>query len=376
MMNRITGPFLNYVNAKTPYPNLVQKSSFYQRPIISQITMLICAVLTACHIVDRFSWRSRQISHIRQDHDMTPLAGRRLHTGARLDSVSMTEQDAESSALLSSQSNIVPQLDTSSITEVDRFNFEETIPAFMAQYTCVCPYKPCGYTEFTWESLAQGPAEKDVGLGRKYRGKIITDAAQRKAIQAQRNQEVKPQVDAYFQANQFGNCVKKVERQRKPEFRACHIETIFQICQLNQDKIQVGSSKAEEVTPLIINLKRALSEKNEAEVARIFLQLTEIPNSLPVGLFQLAFGDVDGTFFTGYQLPQSLKDMKTLYDEFVNKGHNEQTVRNIVGYYYHNGSSNPIAQARKTLAAFPKIEVGSECVVIDDQIKKSGHLNI
>lgn len=343
MVNRISDAFLHYVNTKTPYQNLVDKSSFYRKPIISQITMLICALLTACCIVNRASWGSRQVSNLTDTQEITPLMKRQL--------------------------NPVPQLNVQHISKITAFNFEETIPASMELYTCVCPYKPCGYTEFTYSELAQGPSEQNLF----YQG-AVTSVEERRAIQQQRNQQVEPKVNHYFKTNRFDNYVKQVPGGTStPEFTACHSDTIFELCYLNQihlfDSLKnqlLDSSKTQEVQQLIQQLRQALIEENKLKVAEIFLKLREIPNSLPPCLFQAAFGDMDGDQIDEAVLPASLEAMKQLYREFVQKGYPEATVRNIVAYYYHKGSFDPIKQAKQTLQLLPK----AHYVVIADQIKQ------
>jgi hypothetical protein len=366
MLDRITRPFVSYVNTRTPYKNLIERSDFYRRPVIRQITMIACAFLAMCGIVNQFSWKERRVVDLTRINDRTPMLVREVRH--------------------------VDPLNTQSIKDIDRFDFTETVPAFMDKYTCVSPYKPCGYTEFMWGEIAQGPTEKDASEGRKYQGRVITSPDERRAIQNQRDREARSSVENFYERNTFDNRTKITDLRDGvlKEFRACHPQTIFEICQLNLHLITGASglnvrallSEPLDQSPLTIDLKnqlvRALDEGRTDEVARLFLELSEIRNSLPISLFEAAFGDIDGSYIGEARLPQTLKDMKALCEEFKIRpnraGHSEQTIRNIISYYYHEGSNDPMAQARQTLNALPKD--GRHYVIVDHQLMKADRLRV
>lgn len=360
MFDRITQPLITYINENTPYQNLLERSSFYSRPLIRQITMLVCAMLTMCHLVNRFSWQSRNV-------------------------VDLTRSNQEELVPLR-EIKEVHLLDTKVIKDVDHYDFKETVPAFMDKYTCVCPYKPCGYTEFGWGEIAKGPSEKDAKLGIKYQGAVITNREERQRIQKQRNEQIQPIAQKYFEDHEFDNLKRKTTTEHGyVEFRAAHPQTIFEICNLNKKKIAASSwfsgisqDQSGETKKLKQALIKALECKDVNEVARIFLLLSEIPDSLPASIFQATFGDVDGPDIQEITLPDSLRQMKQLYQEFKTspsyQGHSEQTIRNIVSYYYHEGSEDPIGQARTTLNALAKnVE---HYVVVSGKIMKADHLYI
>lgn len=360
MLDRIARPFVHYVNERTPYHNLVERSSFYRRPLIRQITMIVCAILTFCHVVNRFSWRERHVVDLTGFSETAPILVRSVRD--------------------------VDQLSTLAIRDVDNFDFNETIPAFMDKYTCVCPYKPCGYTEFMWGELARGPSEADVVLGTKYQGRLITDANERRKIQAERNASVKGLVVPYFNEHVFDNVKLKTEQESgNTEFRACHPSTIYEICLLNRRLIEdntslthVASSQVDRVHQLKRDLLQALDNGNVHEVANQFLKISEIYNSLSPAIFEVTFGDINGSNLRSVVLPQSLKDMKKIHRDFIQTsskpGHSEQTIRNIVAYYYHEGAVDPIAQARLTLSDLPKN--GAHYVVVDGKLMKADNLII
>lgn len=360
MLDRITRPFIHYVNERTPYHNLVERSAFYRRPLIRQITMIVCAILTFCHVVDRFSWKERHVVDLTGMSETAPILVRPVRD--------------------------VDQLSTLTIRDVDSFDFNETIPAFMDKYTCVSPYKPCGYTEFMWGELARGPSEADVVLGAKYQGRIITDANERRKIQAERNASVKGLVVPYFNEHVFDNVKLKTEQESgNTEFRACHPSTIYEICVLNRRLIEDDSSlsyvranQQDQVRELKAQLLSALDRGNIQDLARSFLKLTEIHNSLAPSLFAATFGDLDDVWIGDVILPEALREMKILYQEFKatasKPGHSEQTIRNVVAYYYHEGAIDPIAQARLTLSDLPKD--GAHYVVVDGKLMKADNLII
>lgn len=360
MLGRVNRIFQEYVNTHTPYPNLILRSQLYERPILKQITMIVCAILSVLHVVNRGSWQIRNVVPVSTPAEQKPLLSRAIGVNA--------------------------QLDTSNIKSIDKFEFDETVPAFMDKYTCVCPFKPCGYTEFVWGEIAQGPSEVDAAGGIAYKGRIIRDAGERRQIQNERDASVKGIVESYFSSHQFDNInlITKTAQGEGREYRACHPQTIYELCQMNRILIQrhtegsgissfeiPSEAQKNKASALKAELLDNLAKGKVHEVARLFLLLSEIPYSLPIPLFHAAFGDLLTPQINQVNLPQYLENMKLFYREF-SSGYSEQTIRNIVAYYYHKGSTNPLAQASITLKALPK-DKGHYCVV-GEQILKANHI--
>jgi len=221
-------------------------------------------------------------------------------------------------------------------------NQQAVLSLEMENFTAVCPFKPCGYSEFDWATIANHGKPKH---------------------EAYKKNETffKEHVPIFCTEHIFDNIqgqkiIKDGEKETGLENWAAHGETLRGILQLNSMFMTRGKNHQPEVQELIKDLKKAVikdkdesesvSKKKEAEVARLCIELGKIPNSLGNDAFHALFGDVR-ELLTNTPLPKPLENFKKLCFEFPK--HKIETLRNVAAYFYHEGFKAPLKEAREVL---------------------------
>jgi hypothetical protein len=255
-----------------------------------------------------------------------------------------TETSLVAERLLQETSHVnhMHRLDPFSVRDLDSNNLDEVIAYNLENFSSVSPYKPCGYTEFTWAGLA-------------------AFGDRRGAAYQEFRQGLEEKVQSEVSREHFNHILSErtyPEMQGEKEFWAVDPRAVYECLVNNQDLIRRAPIETthpgvkELRTGLLNKLSRAEADEtleNKKEAARTFLQLAKIPNSLPVEIFELTFGDVKGVLPRGIRLTPELKAFHELLKEDRMKGFNLQSVRNIVSYYHRKNVQNPVAEARKVL---------------------------
>jgi hypothetical protein len=223
-----------------------------------------------------------------------------------------------------------PALDLSSLEQFHPYHKESYLASAMNFYTTVCPYKPCGYTEFIYSDYAQGASLRT------------------KEDYAERLEDIKSASKSYRDRYIFDNQASMKFVELGDEFWAVHPPSIGELGRLNFETIKKGTNPDRQIDPLIAEFKSALRDHNDKEAADVFMELAKIPNSLPVEFFLAAFGDVKALgVHPRIKLTNKLHELKKLCDEY--KDHSENTIRTLVAFYYHKGFKNPISHAKAIL---------------------------
>ena len=233
-----------------------------------------------------------------------------------------------------------------SITPFNDQEQEHAVAETMRNYTMVSPYKPCGSTDNILIS-----ALANYGCHQVPDPKGGTKASVSHAMMRARMPSVKESLARSFEKNKFDN-VTAIEgnSETSRDFWACHPQTIFEICQSNPSLLKIPSNFDGDkaiVQHLIGELKTAVGARNAETVAQKFIELAQIANSLPENLFRIAFGDYSLGHVVHASVPEPLRQLQSLKDEFSDL--EDDTITSICSYFYHKGSSNPSLDARSVL---------------------------
>jgi hypothetical protein len=232
------------------------------------------------------------------------------------------------------------------ITPFDDQEQEHAVAETVRNYTMVSPYKPCGSTDIIEVSVLANYGSHQV---RDHKGG--TKASVSNAMMRARMPSVKESLARSFEENKFDNVTYIEEfNETSRDFWACHPQTIFEICQSNPSLLRIPSNFHGDkaiVQHLIGELKTAVGARTHPLVAQKFIQLAQIANSLPENLFRIAFGDSSLEHVVRASVPESLRQLQSLKEEFPDL--EEDTITSICSYFYHKGSSNPPLDARSVL---------------------------